>query len=96
MQLDILTPERKLYSGDVTYVEMPGIDGYFGVLDNHAAMISALGAGKITVDQVNAITPSENEEANTFMTEAKDKRFTFDVKGGVAEIFHNKVIVLLD
>lgn len=95
MQLDILTPERKLYSGDVTYVEMPGIDGYFGVLDNHAAMISALGAGKITVDQVAAYTPDEGA-IDTFLDEAKDKRFTFDVKGGVAEIFHNKVIVLLD
>jgi F-type H+-transporting ATPase subunit epsilon len=95
MQLDILTPERKLYSGDVTYVEMPGIDGYFGVMDNHAAMISALKAGKITVDQVKGINPSE-DDTNNFMAEAKDKRFTFDVKGGVAEIFHNKVIVLLD
>ena len=95
MQLDILTPERKLYSGDVTYVEMPGIDGYFGVMDNHAAMISALGAGKITVDQVKGISSSE-DDTNNYMDEAKDKRFTFDVKGGVAEVFHNKVIVLLD
>jgi len=95
MQLDILTPERKLYSGEVTYVEMPGIDGYFGVMDNHAAMISALGAGKVTVEQVQAITPDE-DAIDTFLEEAKDKRFTIDVKGGVAEIFHNKVIVLLD
>jgi len=95
MQLDILTPEKKLYSGEVTYIEMPGIDGYFGVLDNHAAMISALGAGKITVDQVNAITPTE-DDIDAFLDEAKDQHFTFDVKGGVAEIFHNKVIVLLD
>ena len=95
MQLDILTPERKLYSGEVTYVEMPGIDGYFGVLENHAAMISALGTGKITVDQVKAITPSEDEN-DTFLKEAQNQKFTIEVKGGVAEIFHNKVIVLLD
>ena len=74
---------------------MPGIDGYFGVMENHAAMISALGAGKITVEQVNGITPSK-EDTNNYMDEAKDQRFTFDVKGGVAEVFHNKVIVLLD
>jgi F-type H+-transporting ATPase subunit epsilon len=95
MQLDILTPERKLYSGDVTYVEMPGIDGYFGVLDNHAAMISALGTGKITVDQVKAISP-DDDAIDTFIEDAQNKRFSLDVKGGVAEIFHNKVIVLLD
>jgi len=95
MQLDILTPERKLYSGEITYVEMPGIDGYFGVMDNHAAMISALGAGKITVEQVKAISPSD-DEIETFLKDAEQQRFTIDVKGGVAEIFHNKVIVLLD
>ncbi|MFT4754477.1 MAG: F-type H+-transporting ATPase subunit epsilon [Salibacteraceae bacterium] len=95
MLLDILTPEKKLYSGDVTYVEMPGIDGYFGVMDHHAAMISALKAGQITVDQVNAISPSE-DATDTFIEEAQNKRFSIDVKGGVVEIFHNKVIVLLD
>ncbi|MGB0390052.1 MAG: F0F1 ATP synthase subunit epsilon [Salibacteraceae bacterium] len=95
MQLDILTPERKLYSGDVTYVEMPGIDGYFGVMDNHAAMISALKAGQITVDQVKAISPSD-DAIDTFIEDAQNKRFSLDVKGGVVEVFHNKVIVLLD
>ncbi len=95
MQLDILTPERKLYSGEITYVEMPGIDGYFGVLAEHAPMISALKAGQITVDQVNAISP-DADATNTFIEEAKNKRFSLDVKGGVVEIFHNKVIVLLD
>jgi F-type H+-transporting ATPase subunit epsilon len=92
MHLDILTPEKKLYSGEVRYVEMPGIDGYFGVLDNHAAMVSALGAGKITVDQLAA----GKDGAEDLIPEAKNQRFTVDVKGGVAEIFHNKVIVLLD
>ena len=95
MQLDILTPERKLYSGEVEYVEMPGIDGYFGVLDNHAAMISALGTGKITVDQKKAIS-ADDDAIDTFLEDAQNKRFSLDVKGGVAEIFHNKVIVLLD
>lgn len=95
MQLDILTPEKKLYSGEVDYVEMPGIDGYFGVMENHAAMISALGAGKITVDQKQVISNTEEGE-DSFLAEASEKRFSFEVKGGVAEIFHNKVIVLLD
>ena len=95
MQLDILTPEKKLYSGEVNSIEMPGIDGYFGVLNNHAPMISALTAGKITVDQVKAISP-DADAINTFIDDAKDKRFSFDIKGGAVEVFHNKVIVLLD
>lgn len=93
MLLDILTPEKKLYTGEVISVEMPGIDGYFGVLDNHAPMISALKAGTITIEQHEAVS---GDAINTFIADAQNKRFTIDVKGGVVEIFHNKVIVLLD
>lgn len=95
MLLDILTPEKKLYSGEVTYVEMPGIDGYFGVMDNHAAMITALSSGTITVDQVKPMVFDDSAE-KAMIEEAQNKRFSVDVKGGVAEIFKNKVIVLLD
>lgn len=49
MTLEILTPERKLFSGDVYGVQMPGISGLFEVLDKHAPMVSALKAGKVKV-----------------------------------------------
>lgn len=45
MILDILTPEKKLYSGDATLVQLPGVDGLFEILNNHAPIISALGNG---------------------------------------------------
>jgi F-type H+-transporting ATPase subunit epsilon len=49
MNLEILTPEKKLYSGEVYGVQMPGISGSFEVLDKHAPLISALKAGRIKV-----------------------------------------------
>ena len=49
MTLEILTPERKLFSGDVYGVQMPGISGSFEVLDRHAPLVSALKAGKVKV-----------------------------------------------
>ena len=49
MTLEILTPERKLFSGDVYGVQMPGISGLFEVLDKHAPLISALKAGRVKV-----------------------------------------------
>jgi F-type H+-transporting ATPase subunit epsilon len=49
MNLEILTPEKKLYSGEVYGVQMPGISGSFEVLDKHAPMISALKPGRIKV-----------------------------------------------
>ncbi|MDP4261115.1 MAG: ATP synthase F1 subunit epsilon [Bacteroidota bacterium] len=49
MNLEILTPEKKLYSGEVYGVQMPGISGSFEVLDKHAPLVSALKAGRVKV-----------------------------------------------
>ena len=47
MTLDILTPEKKLYSGEATLVQLPGVDGSFEILNNHAPIISALKEGVV-------------------------------------------------
>ncbi len=49
MTLEILTPERKIFSGEVYGVQLPGISGLFEVLDKHAPMVSALKAGKLKI-----------------------------------------------
>ncbi len=49
MILEIWTPEKKLYSGEVQGVQLPGIDGLFEILDKHAPLVSALGVGKVKV-----------------------------------------------
>lgn len=49
MNLEILTPEKKIYSGDVYGVQMPGISGSFEVLEKHAPLVSALKAGRLKV-----------------------------------------------
>jgi F-type H+-transporting ATPase subunit epsilon len=49
MTLEILTPEKKLFSGEVYGVQMPGISGSFEVLEKHAPLVSALKAGRVKV-----------------------------------------------
>jgi len=49
MILEILTPERKIFSGDVYGVQLPGIDGMFEVLEKHAPLVSALKIGKLKI-----------------------------------------------
>ena len=49
MHLDIITPEKTLYSGDIELVKLPGTLGSFEVLKNHAPIISTLMEGKIKV-----------------------------------------------
>ena len=47
MLLEIITPDKKVYSGDVTSVTVPGTNGRFEMLNNHAAIISTLLNGKV-------------------------------------------------
>jgi len=49
MNLEILTPEKKLFSDDVYGVQLPGVTGLFEVLDKHAPLVSALKKGRIKV-----------------------------------------------
>ena len=49
MTLEILTPEKKIFSGEVYGVQLPGIFGLFEVLDKHAPLVSALKAGKMKI-----------------------------------------------
>jgi len=49
MFLEIITPDKKVYSGDVESVKLPGADGSFGILNNHAPIIAALKKGEIKV-----------------------------------------------
>jgi F-type H+-transporting ATPase subunit epsilon len=47
MHLEILTPEKKIFDGEVTIVTFPGVEGSFQVLDNHAPLISLLKPGTV-------------------------------------------------
>ena len=58
MKLEILTPEQKIFSGDVYGVQLPGINGLFEVLDKHAPLVSALKNGtlKILTDKTKTVS----------------------------------------
>ena len=47
MYLEILTPEKKVFEGNVTIATFPGADGSFQVMDNHAPLISLLKEGTV-------------------------------------------------
>ena len=50
LTLKIITPEKKVFEGDVESVKCPGLDGLFGVLTGHAPMVSALGEGTLSYE----------------------------------------------
>lgn len=80
MNLEILTPERKVFSGDVYGVQLPGITGLFEVLDKHAPLVSALKAGKLKVlkDKNNHLAFFEIQSG---FVEVLDNKVTVLVEG---------------
>lgn len=53
MVLEVLTPDETLFSGEIESVSVPGINGKFQVLENHAPIVSALSNGSVEIKQSN-------------------------------------------
>jgi F-type H+-transporting ATPase subunit epsilon len=72
MILEIITPEKKAFEGEVTSVKFPGISGGFETLNNHAPIISTLGKGDIRV--ITADKKTENFAINGGVIEMKNNK----------------------
>jgi F-type H+-transporting ATPase subunit epsilon len=72
MQLDILTPDKALFSGQITSIILPGSKGQFEILNNHAAIVSSLDKGTIKVKTADG--RAELFEVNGGVVEAMDNK----------------------
>lgn len=50
-RLEIITPEKVIYSGDVLSIIAPGSEGYMGVLPRHAPLVTSLKAGSLKIKE---------------------------------------------
>jgi len=82
MTLEILTPEKKLFSGDVYGVQLPGITGLFEVLDKHAPLVSALGKGNLKI--LKSKNDFENYTIQSGFVEVLNNKATVLIEGAVA------------
>ncbi|MBD1260311.1 F0F1 ATP synthase subunit epsilon [Maribacter polysiphoniae] len=92
MYLEIVSPEATLFAGEVNSVTVPGINGEFQMLKDHAPVVSLLQQGNVVVD--GTITIAE-EYQNKFTQNAKGKT-VLGISSGTVEMKDNKVIVLAD
>lgn len=53
MNLEIITPDKKVFGGEANAVTFPGAEGQFQVLNNHAPLVSTLGKGEILIDTIS-------------------------------------------
>jgi F-type H+-transporting ATPase subunit epsilon len=93
MFLEIVTPEAVIFSSDVSSVAVPGIDGEFQILNNHAPIVSVLVSGKVRVEATNA---SIDEKFQDQFTKENDGRLSFTINSGTIEMKDNKAIILAD
>lgn len=93
MTLEIVSPEAKLFSGQVTSVTVPGVDGEFQMLNHHAAIISILVEGDIKIVADN-FTATKEGEAKFFI--GSDKKHHLPITSGTLEMKDNKIIILVD
>jgi len=91
MYLEIVSPEATLFSGEVTSVAVPGVNGEFEMLTNHAPIVSILKGGNVTI---NGEVTLEEEVADKFTKQ--DGKTLLSISSGTIELKDNKLIILAD
>ena len=93
MNIKILTPEFVVFEGEVKSVLLPGKNGEFHIMKNHAAIVASLNGGKIKV-----FTDEIKEQYSEHFTRENEKEsvFSFPMKSGVIEFSNNKGIILAE
>jgi len=92
MILEIVTPEATLLHSEVELVSVPGVNGEFQMLNNHAPIVSLLVTGNVR------FTGSEVKIEEQFQNKFTENKGTYSlaIKSGTIEMKENKVIVLAD
>jgi F-type H+-transporting ATPase subunit epsilon len=93
MILEIVSPEATLFHGEITSITLPGVNGSFQILNNHAPIVSILKQGTVTI---TAPSFSINKEVISEFTKVNDQNYTLSINSGTIEMKNNKVIVLAD
>ena len=81
MYLEIITPDEKIFEGEVESTVFPGSDGSFQILNGHAPLISSLAAGDVKI---------------VSMVDKKLKETHYAIDGGIVEVLNNRVVVLAE
>ena len=91
MYLEIVSPEATLFKGEVISVAVPGVNGEFEMLKDHAPIVSLLKDGHVKISGNITL----DEEVESKFTKS-DKGFWLPITSGTIEMKDNKVIVLAD
>lgn len=94
MYLEIVTPEAVVFQAEIDAVKVPGMDGEFQMLNNHAPIVSTLTDGTVKINLAASSTDVTSKLSSEFKQEGKE--LFYPIKGGVLEMKDNKAIILAD
>ena len=92
MYLEIISPEATLFTGEVESLTLPGTNGSFQLLENHAPIVSTLQAGNVKIKGNISIAA---QVENLFERISKEETL-FAISSGTIEMRDNKIILLSD
>ena len=92
MYLEIISPEATLFTGEIESLTLPGANGSFQILENHAPIVSTLSAGTVKI-KGNIHLSDDVKELFTVL--GKDEMI-FAIGSGTVEMQENKIILLSD
>lgn len=97
LKLQIITPEYVIFDGEVDSVIVPGKKGQFQMLENHAAIVSTLEAGRIEIHtHTTEFIDYKTTEGKLEMSPSDSKIMYLSIEGGVVEMNNNKCIILAE
>jgi len=97
MYLEIVTPEAVLFSSEVDSVSVPGVNGQFQMLNNHAPIVSILKEGTVNIHTHTQQHLELDELSGDLIPHVDDdKILTLAISSGTLEMKENKVIILAD
>ena len=97
MFLEIVTPEATLFSSEVDAITVPGINGDFQMLNNHAPVVSILKEGLVKIHVHSQEHLELNDLNGKLVPEVDDdKILTLTINSGTLELNDNKAIILAD
>jgi len=92
MFLEIVTPEATIFNAEVSSVAVPGINGKFQMLTDHAPIVSILEEGLVRIKGDNI----QIEEEFTEKFKKEDDEYQLTINSGTIEMNNNKIIILAD
>ena len=97
MHVDIVTLEETLFSGEVESLTVPGTQGKFQILNNHAAIMSTLKRGQVKLSVISDQSFEKNPLHDKISQPSNSKDpYILEIEGGVIELYSNKATVLVN